>query len=46
MSPYPSPNASTRVRYTDLELDSDPTLEMVITKLEVGLLLRFRYGDE
>jgi hypothetical protein len=26
MSPYPSPNASPRVRYTDLELDPDLTL--------------------
>ena len=26
MSPYPSPNASPRVRYTDLELDFDLTL--------------------
>ena len=26
MSPYPTPNASPRVRYTDLELDSDLTL--------------------
>ena len=26
MGPYPSPNASPRVRYTGLELDSDLTL--------------------
>ena len=42
MSPYPSPNASPRVRYTGLELDSDPTLG----NGEWDYYYRFRYGDE
>ena len=35
MSPYPSPNASPRVRYTDLTFG----------KVEVGLLRLFRLND-
>ena len=36
MSPYPSPNATPRVRYTGLELDSDLTLGNGIKKIGSG----------
>ena len=38
MSPYSSPNASSRVRYTDLELDSDLTFGNGDNKSGTGLV--------
>ena len=46
-SPYPSPNASPRDRYTDLELDSDLTLGNGDNKIGSGTTaIGLSIGDE
>ena len=44
MGPYPSPNASPRVRYTDLELDSDLTLGNGDNKIGSGTTIGLGMG--